>query len=146
MLEPSADLRTVEYVSTATKLYDGDALLHLLDRAAGYNVDVGVTGLLLFGSGVFVQTIEGLDKDVQSVFERIKSDASHKILRVFANEPITCRVYTDWAMMANFVAPSAPIVAHLESCRVSLETKLTKFQVAALNRAIEFLKQGHLAQ
>jgi Sensors of blue-light using FAD len=141
-----AGLRTIEYVSSTTQAYNDVDLRKLLDRALHFNVDAGVTGLLLFEDGVFVQTFEGLDQDVQRVFDRIRNDSSHRIMRVFADDSIERRVFPDWAMMANFIAPNAPIVAHLETCRTSQDTAIRNSQVAALNRAIEFLKHGAAAQ
>jgi hypothetical protein len=142
MTDRSSNLRTIEYVSTATKNY-ADADLHaLLDRALTFNLEVGVTGLLLFSNGVFVQTFEGHEEDVLAVFDRIRSDPSHSLTRVITDESIERRVYPDWAMMANFTALNPPVVAHLHSLMVSESALLSNAQRAALTRAIAFLQEG----
>ena len=47
------------YVSAATAPLDADALLALLTRARDKNQRLGITGLLLYRDGDFIQLLEG---------------------------------------------------------------------------------------
>jgi hypothetical protein len=87
------------YLSTAVGVLRADELDRIWLRARAANAAAGVTGLMLFHHGVFLQVIEGPAAGVTSLFERIRRDRRHANLtilesgtvdeRAFANSPMT---------------------------------------------------------
>ncbi|HMN57130.1 MAG TPA: BLUF domain-containing protein, partial [Ottowia sp.] len=54
------------------------AIQAILDSARRHNADSGVTGLLVYGGGVFMQAIEGGRQAVSDLYGTISRDARHK--------------------------------------------------------------------
>ncbi len=86
------------YVSTATGSTDRAGLLDILETARGLNHGAGVTGLLLFYDGHFMQLLEGEEHAVRDIFGRIAADPRHRDITVLFEEPIDERLFTDWTM------------------------------------------------
>jgi Sensors of blue-light using FAD len=81
-LRTTLQLRSVAYVSKATRRFTEADLRRLSMRAAQFNDTVDVTDLLLFSGDAFLQTIEGLGVNVEKAYVRISNDASHDITDV----------------------------------------------------------------
>jgi hypothetical protein len=86
------------YASTATCEMPRDELLALLTYARKRNADDGVTGLLLFQGGHFVQVLEGEPQSVRTTFKRICGDARHTRIALLFEELVSERQYRDWSM------------------------------------------------
>ena len=102
-------LRTLAYISTATRELSQDELLRVGYGAQRFNETVGVTGLLVFDSRQFAQVIEGSSEAITEVFARIEKDDLHREIRVFVDEPVHRRIYTDWAMLTSIEHGSGPV-------------------------------------
>lgn len=86
------------YVSTATKQMLRDDLIRILQVARRNNQGEGITGLLLFDGGNFLQVLEG-EKDVVSrVFSRIDRDDRHRDLTVLFEEQVDAPQFEQWSM------------------------------------------------
>jgi len=72
-----ADLYSLVYVSTATRLLAMDDIGRLLEKARQRNLDQDVTGVLLYSDGNFMQCLEGPAARLAGVYETIKSDSLH---------------------------------------------------------------------
>lgn len=77
---------SITYFSTATTPLDADELSELLERTRSRNASVGLTGLLLYADGSFVQTLEGPDAVVEETFARISGDPRHRSVSVALHE------------------------------------------------------------
>jgi hypothetical protein len=77
----------------------------ILESARRNNGPLGVTGALIFNSGVFAQALEGPRKNVEHVFERIQRDQRHSDVHVLAFEETSERRFPSWSMA--FVGRSA---------------------------------------
>jgi hypothetical protein len=95
--DPTTLMQTI-YVSSATKLFDEAALLELLRKARGRNALVGVTGMLLYRDGNFMQVLEGPASALDEVLARIERDPRHHGLLVLSSKPIEQREFGDWSM------------------------------------------------
>ena len=138
-------LRTIAYVSEALEAFNRQALSDLFIRAQLYNDGVDVTGLLLFGDGLFVQTFEGPDESVERVYERIVEDSRHQIARVFMDESIQQRVYPAWAMMGDLNDPNPTLTTFLLT-RIELGVApFTHQQMDSLIRTVDFIEHQRLA-
>lgn len=106
-----ADLYSMVYVSTATRLLSMDDIGRLLEKARQRNLDQDVTGVLLYSDGNFMQCLEGPAARLASVFETIKSDSLHFGIIDLVREPITAREFSEWSMafrVAGALGASSP--------------------------------------
>lgn len=62
------------------------------------NQDLGVTGILLYKDGDFLQLIEGEQPVVAKLFSTIKSDPRHTEITVLLANECTERLFSDWSM------------------------------------------------
>ena len=65
------------YCSRATPGVDDDAVHRIIRSARRRNPEQGITGLLVFGSGVFFQWLEGPRDSVTALMATLKADARH---------------------------------------------------------------------
>lgn len=86
------------YVSSATKLFTEDELLELLQKARTNNQRDGITGMLLYSNGNFIQVIEGDEDAVLSLHNRILSDPRHTRIITLLQRPLTKRMFAEWSM------------------------------------------------
>ena len=86
------------YVSSAVSEFTKPQLHELLERSQASNRKVGITGLLLYRGGNFIQVIEGDESDVRELYNKVCQDARHKGIFKLLDEPIDEREFPDWAM------------------------------------------------
>lgn len=86
------------YSSTATKDFWPDDLFQLIETARRKNALRGVTGMLLFLEGQFLQLLEGPEREVKSVFEIVKRDPRHEAIKLLLSEKVAERQFPDWTM------------------------------------------------
>jgi len=58
----------------------------------------GITGILCYGGGIFVQAIEGGRSAVNDLYNHIIKDARHKDVELLHYEEITERRFGGWTM------------------------------------------------
>jgi Sensors of blue-light using FAD len=89
---------TLVYVSTdAIRFSDAD-LNGLLEQSRRDNVISGITGLLLYKDGNFMQILEGSKEAVLTLMAKVKKDARHRNIMVLLEQEIAQREFKDWAM------------------------------------------------
>ena len=88
----------VTYMSQATEPLSADALLALLSQCHRNNTARGLTGMLLFGNGTFLQSIEGEPAVVDPLLEKIARDPRHTAMKILRREAITARQFGEWSM------------------------------------------------
>ena len=86
------------YVSSATHLFTEEELNALLETSRRNNAKVGVTGMLLYKDGNFMQFLEGPKEKVRALLEKIKTDLRHKGMIVLLQEERPDREFVDWSM------------------------------------------------
>ena len=91
-------LQQIVYVSTAAHKFDTAELESLLSRSRAWNADHGITGMLLYYDGNFMQALEGPPEAVEKVFARVRSDTRHYDIIPMVNETIATRRFTEWYM------------------------------------------------
>ncbi|MEZ5607520.1 MAG: BLUF domain-containing protein [Burkholderiaceae bacterium] len=74
------------------------AIQAILDSAKRHNPDSGVTGLLVYGGGVFMQAIEGGRQAVSDLYGTISRDPRHKDVVLLHYEEIAERRFSSWTM------------------------------------------------
>jgi len=71
-------LYCISYVSTITKELNQSQLKELLDNVVHKNLNKGITGILLYNSGNFLQYLEGPEDKVKMLYDKIFKDIRHK--------------------------------------------------------------------
>ena len=92
------DLCQIAYVSAAARLLDDDDLKALLTEARSRNEQLGVTGILLYCEGGFLQVLEGKTLVVQQLYAHICEDPRHKLVIQLLERPLAAREFEGWAM------------------------------------------------
>lgn len=62
------------------------------------NKNNGVTGMLVFRAGYFLQLLEGPEQSLVETFERIRKDQRHEDLRLLSHGEIAERQFGEWGM------------------------------------------------
>lgn len=115
---------SLTYVSSAVALFSRDALHDLLQQSRKANDAVGVTGLLLYRAGNFMQVLEGEEPAVQATFQKIQADPRHRgILILLQQKSIQTREFDGWSMA--FRDLSTPSTRALPGFDEFLNTPLT---------------------
>jgi hypothetical protein len=91
-MTPDVIIRTV-YLSTAVGVLRADELDRIWLRAKASNAGAGVTGLMLFHQGVFLQVLEGPAAGVASLMERIHRDRRHSGIVVLESGEVAERAF-----------------------------------------------------
>ena len=86
------------YVSSAVKLMSDDELIALLEQSREKNLDLGVTGMLLYKSGNFMQMLEGEKDTVLGLYETIRRDDRHRNVINIIGDAIKHRNFEHWSM------------------------------------------------
>jgi len=75
-----------------------DQLPAILASAVKHNQANGITGMLLYAGGNFMQVLEGAPQAVHETMRRIEQDPRHRNTTVLSEEPIDERDFADWRM------------------------------------------------
>jgi hypothetical protein len=86
------------YVSSAVNLFSDDELAELLEKSRKNNHRLGITGILLYKDGNFMQFLEGPKEAVVSLAAKIKDDPRHHGLIVLLQEEHEEREFEEWSM------------------------------------------------
>lgn len=85
------------YASRAVDIGD-DAIGSILAHSRQYNPTLGITGILCYGGGVFLQAIEGGRMAVSELYGHILKDPRHKDVVLLDFEEIAERRFGGWTM------------------------------------------------
>jgi hypothetical protein len=86
------------YVSAAVTWFSDDELRALLRGARRHNEQLGITGMLLYKDGNFMQALEGEEAAVLRLYGRLKSDRRHRGVLTLDSGHIDARQFPDWSM------------------------------------------------
>ena len=86
------------YESTAVQKFYAKELLELLAKSRARNAETGISGMLLYHEGRFLQLLEGPQEIVLERFERIAADERHKWVSTVMRGPSAERDFPDWSM------------------------------------------------
>ena len=86
------------YVSRALDPNDAQATQSILDSAREHNMSNGITGILCYGGGIYLQAIEGGRIPVNELYGHIVRDQRHKDVVLLDYQEITERRFGGWTM------------------------------------------------
>ena len=76
------------YASRAADSVDQDELLAILKQSKAGNATAGITGVLCFSGGIFLQVLEGGRMPVNALYNRIAADPRHRDVVLLSYEEI----------------------------------------------------------
>ncbi|HEX5398593.1 MAG TPA: BLUF domain-containing protein [Verrucomicrobiae bacterium] len=86
------------YISTASKLFAPAELREMLKDSNERNKKTGITGMLLYKDGQFMQVLEGTAEAVTATFSRISKDPRHHGIMVLVKGAVQERRFPGWSM------------------------------------------------
>jgi len=86
------------YVSRAVPAVDHEELLAILRKSKANNPAQGITGVLCFSEGTFLQVLEGGRGAVNRLYNRIAADARHTQVELLGYDEIGERRFAGWSM------------------------------------------------
>jgi hypothetical protein len=133
-------LRQAVYCSRAAEGLDDAEVLRIVAASKLRNAERGITGLLVYGSGVFFQWIEGPSEQIAQLTERLHADPRHyDIVWLSQTEEVGERIFPDWDMEQ---VASQDIRSVLED---ALSDAGDPESIAALTRILDGLNVGPLS-
>lgn len=132
-------LETFVYCSRAADSVDAAEVGRIIEFSQARNVARGITGVLVFGSGVFFQWVEGPPAAVKDLISNLHGDQRHHdIVTLDRNIEKRERLYPHWEM------------EHVEADDIrsvlqeALETAEDDSNIAALKRILAHLASADL--
>lgn len=72
----------------------------ILESSRQHNAEKNITGCLLYSDGIFVQYLEGNRRDLEELYNKIKTDERHSDVKEITVGPLHERLFPTWAMGA----------------------------------------------
>ena len=76
----------------------GQELGDILEVSRRNNEARGITGMLLYLAGTFLQVLEGPREEIEPLIETIRCDERHSGIRVLLEGPLPARSFGGWSM------------------------------------------------
>ena len=121
----SPALYEVLYVSTIAPDQPLSVVAEIAGRARVVNAELGITGLLIFDGQRFCQQLEGPQKAVLKLIDRIRNDPRHINVEVLHHGPLAGRRFQQFSLAFSTVE-DADALARME--RLDGEAALAAFE------------------
>jgi len=102
-------LYQLSYISAAAPRFDLTKMPELLHKSRLNNQKVGLTGMLLYANGTFLQVLEGREAAITDRFDAIEQDTRHCWIVRLRYEAIEQRVFRKWSMLWHACRPNDEI-------------------------------------
>ena len=86
------------YASLAVSGFSQDELNTILKQSRVHNPENGVTGVLCYSDGMFMQVLEGGRDVVNGLYKQIVTDPRHSDVVILRYQEITERQFAGWTM------------------------------------------------
>jgi hypothetical protein len=86
------------YRSRAIQSFSATDLTALQEQSQAWNKMHGITGLLCYSNGHFVQVLEGSAEEVHGLFSKIQRDKRHFQVQALSDRATNQRWFADWRM------------------------------------------------
>lgn len=86
------------YASSATRLMTDEELVELLRISRQNNHPRGITGMLLYRDGNFLQVLEGEAEAVDALYNTIAQDPRHHNILLISRQAVAERSFPEWEM------------------------------------------------
>ena len=86
------------YASRAAGAVNAEVLMPIMKASRAKNAAAGITGVLVFSDGVFLQLLEGGRNAVSALYNRIACDTRHRDVVLLAYDEVDERRFAGWSM------------------------------------------------
>lgn len=86
------------YASAGTVDFSDEDLVELLAKSRRNNAAAGISGMLLYHEGSFLQVLEGPEEAVENLYERICKDTRHSEAILLFRREHDHRQFDNWTM------------------------------------------------
>ncbi len=86
------------YTSSSDGLMREPDVAAILEQSRRNNAAVGITGLLVYCDGSFIQALEGPADVVEATMQRIEADPRHRDVTRIVTYETSARDFPDWTM------------------------------------------------
>ena len=86
------------YASRAVEPHNTEATDAILAQSRTHNPASGITGILCYGGGIFLQALEGGRSAVNELYGHIQRDPRHKDVVLLSYDEISERSFGSWTM------------------------------------------------
>ena len=86
-----------------------DVIEKILEKAKKRNVEHGITGLLFYHQGRFLQIIEGSKDSLNDLMTKLESDPRHTNVERLVDEEIKVRSFDNWNMDSFNLSSQEPL-------------------------------------
>lgn len=86
------------YGSTATDQYSPLEIGNILESCRRNNPALDITGMLFFGSGYFLQCLEGPRSNINLLYKKIMVDPRHNDVQILEFKEVGHRYFGEWTM------------------------------------------------
>lgn len=94
----AGDLEYLIYSSAAVESFNQADLKLLLEISRRNNAPRGITGMLLYREGRFLQYLEGAPAAVAAVYDHIERDQRHHSVQTINSGQLPKRIFPEWSM------------------------------------------------
>lgn len=101
-------MRQLLYVSSTPRDIAPGVLNDILAASRANNPLLGVTGLLIYIDGGFLQILEGEERTVRELYMRICTDRRHWEVRMLLDREVEKRAFGGWSMGFERPTPDDP--------------------------------------
>lgn len=95
------------YFSQATNVISDEEVQTILQVSRRNNSATGITGVLVYGGGLFMQILEGPEQSVLKKYVKITDDKRHTNCQIIHITPTNERIFEGWSM--GFVKCEHPV-------------------------------------
>ena len=92
------DLHFLVYVSSAVRRLSQAQLLDLLKLSRTNNEARGLTGMLLYRDGLYLQMMEGSRHEITRLLIKLRHDTRHTDIRILKQGVLEKRLFPEWSM------------------------------------------------
>jgi hypothetical protein len=139
-------LHRLVYASSASGPLFAEKLDRILFQARHNNARSGLTGIMLFQEGRFLQVLEGARGALLELVERIRRDKRHQNLTILELGPAEARIFPDtpmaWLSARNFTEDQRQALLDAldlagADAELPADDAMTRKRVAAVLKAFE---------
>ena len=133
----------IVYTSTAAEWFGRTELVELLKGSVQRNTRAGITGLLLYKDGSFMQALEGDEAAVMRLFAKINRDPRHHHVIPLIHERIEQRHFPNFAMAFRDLetAQLRSLPGYSEFMNTPLDGELLAKDIPNCKKLLLFFKQ-----
>lgn len=111
------------YASQSVHYFAKPEINTLVNHANERNRALGITGILIYLDGEFIQLLEGEKDKVHFLMAMIEKDSRHHSINILKQHEIEKRQFKQWNMASQFMTKS--LMSYILAEQISFPTKLT---------------------